>query len=78
MNFGIIRGLAQLWIHGQWTFRILVLESASTDWLYLYIPATNYRFRQDDIVSWGESTFNWHAHTRTIQFNLLQTGATIR
>jgi hypothetical protein len=78
VKYGIIRGIAQLWIAHAWTFRILVLESGNTEWRYLYVPATNYRFRQDDVVSWGESTFHWHTRARTIQFNLLQAGVAIQ
>jgi hypothetical protein len=77
VNYGIIRGIAQLWIDHAWTFRVLVLESGNANWRYLYIPASNYRFRQDDIVSWGDSLFKWHTHAGTIQFNLLQTGVAI-
>jgi hypothetical protein len=72
MNYGIIRGIAAVWILDHWEFRILVLQEDS--WQYLYVGANNYRFRIGDIVSWSGDLLFWHAENRTVWFDLLQTG----
>ena len=44
-------------------------------WTLLYIQATNYRFYQDDVVSWDDEHLFWHTEDRTIAFNLMTAGA---
>lgn len=71
-QYGMIRGIAQIWIFDQWAFRVLVM---SVDcWEFLYVGASNYRFGIGDIVSWGEGVLYWHANNQTMKFDLLQTG----
>jgi hypothetical protein len=70
MNYGIIRGIAAVWIMDRCVFRLLVLQKHS--WQYIYVGASNYRFCAGDIVSWTAHTLYWHAENRTVWFDLLQ------
>jgi hypothetical protein len=72
VNYGIIRGIAAVWIVDRWVFRLLVLQEEAFS--YFYIGACNYRFRIGDIVSWSGDLFFWHAENRTVWFDLLQSG----
>lgn len=72
----MIRSIAALWLSERWVFRVLVLVS-NDDFLYVYIPASNYQFAVNDIVSWNADTFYWHAAQRTLQFDLFQNGVRI-
>ncbi len=74
MIYGVIRGIAQVWIHDCWEFRLLVVQQHS--WRYLYIGASNYRFRIGDIVSWSANKLCWHADKRSVWFDLLQSEVT--
>jgi hypothetical protein len=69
-QYGIIRGIAQVWIEDRWLFRILVLMKSR--FTFIYIGASNYRFRYGDIVSWTEDRFYWHAQNQTVRFDLMQ------
>jgi hypothetical protein len=72
MNYGLIRGMAAVWILDRWLFRLLVLQHHS--FTYLYVGTTNYRLRIGDIVSWSGDLLFWHAENRTVWFDLLQSG----
>lgn len=77
MNWGMIRGIAQFLAPCGPVFRLLVLRG-NDDFLYLYIGASNYNFRANDIVSWSEDgALYWHTPTRSTRFDLLQTGVKI-
>jgi hypothetical protein len=72
MIYGILRGIAPVWIKDRWVFRFCVVTNH--DFQIFYVGASNYGFRYGDIVSWGDGVLYWHAETRTIKFDLLQTG----
>lgn len=73
MNCGILRGIGTTYV-GVWPVFRLLVSIADNDWFYLYIPATNYRFRTGDVVSWNQESLVWHAVNQSIKFNLLETG----
>jgi hypothetical protein len=73
MMIGIIRAFACSWI-GTWpVFRFLVL-TARDDWRYIYVPASNYAFRPNDLVSFDCDTLYWHTPTGSVPFQMLCTG----
>lgn len=70
MNFGVIKSIALVYL-GHWpVFRVLV--AMQDDFEYVYIPATNYRFRVNNIVTWNDKELFWHAAQRTVKFDLVQ------
>ena len=71
MICGMLRAIGTTWV-GYWPVFRLLVSIADDDWVYLYIPATNYHFHVGDVVSWNDSVLYWHAINQSIKFNLLE------
>lgn len=70
MKHGTIKAFAQCWLGEMNCFRFLIVTDGN--WYYLYLGATNYKFRENDIVSWCDDCLLWYTDSRTIKFDLLQ------
>lgn len=76
MNWGMIKAVACCWVGPMQVpcLRILVLQG-NHDFCYLYIPGTNYKFSDDDLVSWNHEAFYWHSDDRnSMKFPLVGMG----
>lgn len=77
-HHGIIQGGAVVAFGDLNAIRLLVTIS-DDDWTYLYIRATNYKFRIGDPVSWNhEGAIFWYCHGRITRFDLLNVALQIQ
>lgn len=76
MKYGCLKAQADCYMGEQPALRLLITID-NGDWLYLYIGATNYRFCEEDLVSWDDEEFFWLMQDHQVSFPLLRTAATI-
>lgn len=71
MTYGVIKAMSHCWKNNSHTLRVLVSLN-NDDWCYMYIPANNYKWKENDIVSFGDRSFYWHNEKSTIRFDMVE------
>jgi hypothetical protein len=71
MNQGRIKGMAAAFICNAPAFKVLV-EDVDGSWGYVFLPASNYRIRYGDWLSWNEGSITWHAGARDVHLYINQ------